>query len=106
MVEVGRVSDSIPLKSVGLAAYEVALVQQQAFEETLRELAARKAEDKAEAERKAASERARDRSAKEGKKASDHLVDVVVDGVAGPDGSGSSAEAPGENRGGSVDVAV
>ena len=91
MFEVGRASDSTPHKSVGLAAYEVALVQQQAFEEALRELAERKAQEKAEAERRAAAERPRDRSPKEDKKASGHLVDVVVDGVADPDNSGSNA---------------
>lgn len=106
MFEVGRASDSIPHKSVGLAAYEVALIQQQAFEEALRELTERKAQERSEAERKAASERSRDRSPKEVKKSSGHVVDVVVDGVANPDASGSNAEAHDENRGGSVDVAV
>jgi hypothetical protein len=107
MFEVGRATDNIQLKSVGLAAYEVALTQQKAFEETLRELAARQAQDKAESERKAAEERARQLAAAERKEAkSGHLVDVVVSGTAAPDEGGSVAETNGETRGASVDVAV
>ncbi|MSO92705.1 MAG: hypothetical protein EXQ86_04800 [Rhodospirillales bacterium] len=103
--EAGTASSNRVFSNLGLAALEVALIQQKVFEDTLQELAARQEQAKAEQERKAAEERKADDQDSPAS-SSDHVVDVIVGGGSTSGSETGDGSATTDARGTTVDVAV